>query len=189
MNKKPEFNLTDAQKIEFGKLVIQEMHQQKTWIKQLNTKVFRVEPTTVVFSCDFKIPQWGDQRNQTDLIFVRFRDDFLRCETNGTLDLNFNLHFTDDVQPLYFAYMYQTFGEPFRKAALAFWRERNAAEYNEFKARQAQLNQEGKDLAAKHKRFFNTLSNLGKSDQKLGQFAAPQITPKTNAAAEPDRER
>ena len=176
MSKKPKFNLTDEQKIEFGKLAIKEMHQQKSWLEQLDIKVFRVEPTTVVLSCDFKIPHWENQQDQTNLVFFRFRDDFLRCETNG-IDLNLNLNFTDKLQPLYFDYMYQIFGEPFRKAALNYWRERTQEESNAFQERKAQLNQEGKALAAKHKKFLDTLSNLGKSDKKLRQFAAPQMKP------------
>lgn len=174
MNVKPKFDLTDEQKIEFGKLAIKDMYQQKPWIEQLDTKVFRVEPTTVVLSCDLKIPHWGNQQDQTNLVFFRFRDDFLRCETNG-IDFNINLNFTDHLQPLYFDYMYQIFGEPFRKAALNYWRERTQEESNAFQERKAQLNQEGKELAAKHKTILATLSNLGKSDKKLRQFAAPQM--------------
>ena len=174
MNMKPKFNLTNEQKIEFGKLAIKAMHQQQSLIEQLDTKVFRVEPTTVVLSCEFKTSNVENQQDQTNLVFFRFKDDFLRCETNG-IDLNINLNFTDNLQPLYFEYMYQTFGEPFRKAALDFWRERRQEEYNEFKERKAQLNQEGKELEAKHKKFLDTLSNLGKSDKKLSQFAAPQM--------------
>ncbi len=187
MSKKPEFNLTDEQKIEFSQHAVKEMYQQKPGIEQLNTKVFRLEPTSVVLSCDFKIPNWGDQQNQNNLVFFRFKNDFLRCETNG-IGLNIDLNFTDDIQPLYFDYMYKTFGEPFRKAALNFWQERRQEEYNEFKERQAQLNQEGKELEAKHIGFLNILSNLGKSDKKLSQFAAADMKLR-GAAEEQDHDR
>lgn len=94
--------------------------------------------------------------------------------------------FSESLQTLYTDYMCETFGEPYRKAALIDWQEQSAKQDNEYQAQVAELEQKRAAQLAKRKAIFDFLSK--NTDKKLSHFAAADM-PLKDATKEQDPTR
>lgn len=160
MNKKLEFNLTNAQKTEFGRLAIKKIADQQI---MPDVEIHDIQPTSISFT--------SHENNPDNNVYLTF--DFInnglacRCTDRG-----YPSQYTDTIQPLYLNYMYKIFGEPFREAALNNWH----SQYSEFQRRQAKetitlkkkLDEEYKKyLAHRHKEFDKLYAKLEQEEDTL----------------------
>ena len=96
--------------------------------------------------------------------------------------------FSESLQTLYTDYMCETFGEPYRKAALIDWQEQSVKQDNEYQAQVAELEQKRAAQLAKRKAIFDFLSK--NTDKKLSHFAAPDMQLKdATKEQDPSREK
>ena len=185
------FKLTKEQKIAFGELAIKQLTNANPQFPT-DLAVDEIGETNIIFS-----NHGHAAKHQSSLVFMFDycgMDAF--CYLNGKPSANYS----DAIRPLYLAYMCQTFGEPYREQTLAYWQQRAAEEYSEYRKHKARelttltnkLDQEEKALMDNHNNILDTLT--GKVDQKLTHFAAPDLKPNTatqdtTPTKTPDREK
>ncbi len=167
MNKEKQFRPTPSQQVEFSELAI----------KQIKARWPRVIPADIKLSTTgYGMTTFASAKHRYFMLSFHFLKDGLNCvcrrdgsrHSNASDDL-----LTDAIQPLYFNYMYQAFGEPYRAAALDYWQKHLWEEYNAHlvhkQAQIAQLEQAEKALSAKQIQTLSALYNLGQEPNKTEQ--------------------
>lgn len=194
MNKEKGFKLNDQQKIAFGESALKKLSE--LYPQHLtNMTIDEIGATSLIFtdqSADNTLVlSFEDYDIVGHLLFIGYRYPSGNC--------------SDVIRPLYLDYMCQTFGDPYRAKAMAHWQAQSATEYSEYQTNRAaafakltaEFDRKEENILDKRNTIFNALgqtntqeSNLP-AEQKLRQFVALPMTPKTNAttATAPDHEK
>ena len=163
MNEEKLFAPTKSQQVEFSALAI----------KRIKTQCPRVIPADLqLSSAGYRMVSFSSAKHRYFMLTFQFSKDGMNCVCRRDV---FSRHssvsndvLTETIQPLYFNYMYQAFGEPYRQAALTYWQKHLWEEYNahmEQKQKQiAQLEQAEKALSTKQIQTLSALYALGNAN-------------------------